>query len=100
MLKWVEKINLGKGRYIARDAEITDTQHLLLVKNDVHGTIYVEYIEQDAQTKRFYLESHTLEEAEQEAVSVVYNFLQGEAHAWLKRLNRLKDAAFKEEKVC
>lgn len=103
MLKWKEKINLGNGKYIIKEAQITDTQCLVLWQNKLHEPkyqMYVEYHEENAQPKRFYLNSATLEEAEKEAASVVYNYLQSEAHAWLKRLNRLKDAAFKEDSVC
>lgn len=97
MLIWKEKSNLGNGRYIIKEAQITDTQRLLLWQNKLHEPeyqMYVEYHEENAQPKRFYLTSTTIEDAEKEAVNVVHNYFQGEAHAWLKRLNRLKEVAF------
>ena len=97
MLKWKEKANLGKGRYIEKEAQITNTQYLVLYQNKIHEPkyqMYVEYQEENAQPKRFYLTSTSIEEAEKEAVDVVCKFLQKEAHAWLKRLNRLREAAF------
>lgn len=99
MLKWEEKVNLGNGRYITKAARITDTQCLMLYQNKIHEPkyqMYVEYHEEDAQPKRFYLTSTSIEEAEKEAVEVVCKFLQGETHAWLKRLNRLRKVAFEK----
>lgn len=97
MLKWEEKVNVCNGRYIIKEAQITDTQCLALWQNKLHEPeyqMYVEYHEEDAQPKRFYLTSTSIEEAEKEAVDVVCKFLQKEAHAWLKRLNRLRKVAY------
>lgn len=98
MLVWEEKLNLGKGRYIVMDAKITDTQHLMLVQNYVHreNPLYVEYCEKDAQDKRFNLTSTNIEEAKKEAEEVIMKYLFNEAHTWLKRYNRFKEAVFNE----
>lgn len=99
MLVWKEKLNLGKGRYIEKEAQITDTQYLVLYQNKINEPkyqMYVEYQEENAQPKRFYLTSTSIKEAEKEAEEVIMKYFFNEAHDWLKRYNRFKEAVFNE----